>query len=200
MKTNYVRLSENQVNVVRGLISTAEGKQNEAKVVLKAIRHELKVNSTLEDHVVAVDIDNNWNRFLELWALQMPHVWYNGEKQPTVVDWVKDTENFKLKKAIKSYRFTDDEQPQTVANCFNGRVERKTTVNMTEVVTLKSGYELEVPSRDENGDIITTEEVKTFVPKAKSKWGFSKTLVEAFLAAADDLEEELWNKKQQESK
>ena len=191
MKTKFQVLSEEQVKSLNSLINGTEKRTMSYSFVLKEIRKDLKKNGAVD---IANTIDENWKRFLELWALQMPHVIYNGSKVPTVVDWVEDPEGkFKLEKAIKSYRYTDDEEVK-VEGCTDGRIKREVTCKMMEVITYASGFSKEVPSLDEEGKPITETTTKTFVPKEKSAWGFTKTLVAAFIAATDDLLCELASK------
>lgn len=191
MKTTYSAICEDSVKGLQAIISNTEKRTLDREFVLREIRKDLKKS----DLDLAKVIDANWKRFLELQALEMPHVIYNGHKNPTIVDWVKDPENkFKLEKAIKSYRYTDDEEITKVKGTFNGRITRTIKDTKKEVITYASGYCKEVPSLDENGKTIETEVTISLVPKEKSAWGFTKTMVEAFIAAADDLLIEL-NKK-----
>lgn len=186
MKTNFVVLSEESVKFLQSKISETEKRTNEYSHVLKEIRKDLK-KSGEEGSELATVIDANWKRFLELHALQMPHVIYNGTKVPTICDWVEDKDGkFKLEKAIKSYRYTDDEVVH-VDGCTNGRIERKVEKAEKVVLTFPSGYTKEFDALDGEGNKIVSEVVVTFVPKVKSSWGYTKTMVAAFIAAADDL-------------
>lgn len=184
MKTNFAVLNEEDVKGLKSLISETEKRTLDREFVLREIRKDLKKSNAK----VAGIIDANWKRFLELQALEMPHVLYNGHSAPTICDWVKDPEGkFKLEKAVKAYRHTDDEEQTIVDGCFNGRIVRKVTETVKEVITYKSGFSKEVAALDENGDTIEQEVEIELVPKAKNTWGFTKVMVEAFIAATDDL-------------
>lgn len=188
MKTNFVVLKEEDVKALKSLISETEKKTLDREFVLREIRKGLKATNSK----LAALIDANWKRFLELQALQMPHVVYNGKSVPTLVDWVKDPEGkFKLEKAIKAYRHTDDEAQTVVDGCFEGRITRLSIEPVKEVITYKSGFTKEVQSYDEEGNPMTEQVEVTLVPKEKSSWGFTKVMVDAFVAAADDLLAEL---------
>lgn len=187
MKKNFAAMNEETIKSLKALIQGTEKRTLEYEFVLREIRKDLKQS----DAALAKTIDENWKRFLELHALEMPHVVYNGHAKPTLVDWVKDTENFKLEKAIKAYRYVDDEAQTKVDGCFDGRIVRTKKEKVTEVITFASGFSKEVPSLDEEGNTIENEVDVVLVPKAKSTWGFTSTMVEAFIAAADDLLEEL---------
>lgn len=183
MKTNYSALSEEAKKAILDLIDNARKESLTLPVVLHGIRKQLKAAGDVE---VAKAIEANWKTFNTLFMFQMPHVVYNGTNTPVVVDWVLDNGKFKLEKAIKSLRYTDDEEV-TIDGCSDGRVSRTISKRKTEIVTLASGYELEVPSRDVEGNYINEDEEVVFVPKAKSSWGFTDVVIKAFLAAADDL-------------
>lgn len=187
MKKNFAAMNEETIKSLKALIQGTEKRTLEYEFVLREIRKDLKQS----DAALAKTIDENWKRFLELHALEMPHVVYNGHAKPTLVDWVKDTENFKLEKAVKAYRYVDDEAQTNVDGCFDGRIVRTKKEKVMETIKFASGFEKEVPSLDEEGNTIEQEVCVTLVPKAKSTWGFTSTMVEAFIAAADDLLEEL---------
>ena len=188
MKTNYAVINEKEIQVLKSLISDTEKRTLEREFVLREIRKDLKkAGSALAD-----TIDKNWKRFLELQALQMPHVIYNGKSTPTIVDWVKDPEGkFKLEKDIKQYLYTDDAEITVVEGCFDGRIVRESIVQKKEIIVYASGFEKEVVSLDKDGKPKTEKMNVTFVPKEKSTWGFTQVMVEAFIAAADDLLAEL---------
>lgn len=187
MKTTFVKLNEEDVKSLKSLISGTEKRTMDREFVLREIRKDLK-SSNAE---LAKVIDANWKRFLELQAFRMPHVVYNGHSMPAICDWVKDSENFKLEKAIKSYRYADDEEETVVEGCFNGRIVRTKEEAVKETITYASGFQKEVASVDENGDPIIQEVEVTLVPKEKSAWGFTNVMVDAFISAVDDLLEEL---------
>ena len=131
MKTNFVALKEEDVKALKAMISETEKRTLDREFVLREIRKSLKATNSK----LAGIIDANWKRFLELQALQMPHVVYNGKSTPTLVDWVKDPEGkFKLEKAIKAYRHTDDEAQTIVEGCFEGRITRSSVEPVKEVI------------------------------------------------------------------
>lgn len=188
MKKNFVALNEETIKALKSLISETEKRTLGYEFVLREIRKDLKATNG----ALAAKIDANWKRFLELWALQMPHVVYNGHAKPTIVDWVKDPEGkFKLERAIKAYRYTEDDAQTAVDGCFDGRIIRTKQEKATEVITFASGFQKEVASLDEEGNAIVNDVDVELVPKEKSAWGFTTVMVEAFIAAADDLMAEL---------
>lgn len=188
MKKNYVAIKEEDVKALKTLISETEKRTLDYEFVLREIRKSLKA----ADGKLAATIDANWKRFLELHALQMPHVVYNGHAKPTIVDWVKDPENkFKLEKAVKAYRYTEDDEQTIVSGCFEGRIVRTKQEKEMETITFASGFQKEMPSLDEEGNPIVNDVDVTLVPKEKSTWGFTSVMVEAFIAATDDLLAEL---------
>lgn len=187
MKTNYSNLSAESVSSLKSLISSTEKRTLELQFVLKEIRKDLKKS----DADLANTIDVNWNRFKELHALNMPHVIYNGSKVPTIVDWVEKPQNYNENKAIKSYRYTGDEEITVCETCIDGAITREKEVAVKFQITHPSGYTEEVTCKDEEGKAIKQQVSMTLVPKAKSAWGFTETMVLAFIAAADDLLAEL---------
>lgn len=187
MKKTFVAMNEETIKSLKALISGTEKRTLTYEFVLREIRKDLKESNA----GLAKVIDTNWKRFLELWALEMPHVVYNGSSKPTIVDWVKDTDTFKLERAIKAFRYVDDEEQTKVEGCFDGRIVRTKQEKQMEVITFASGFSKEMPSLDEEGNAIVNDVEVTLVPKEKSTWGFTSTMVEAFIAAADDLLEEL---------
>lgn len=188
MKTNFVVLNEEDVKGLKSLISETEKRTLTREFVLREIRKDLKASNAK----VAGIIDANWKRFMELHALEMPHVVYNGKAVPTLVDWVKDPEGkFKLERAIKAYRYVDDAEQTKVDNCFDGRIVRTKQEKVMETITFASGFEKEVPSLDAEGNTIVADVEVVLVPKEKSTWGFTSVMVDAFIAATDDLLAEL---------
>lgn len=188
MKTVFVALKDEDVKSLKSLISETEKRTLNYEFVLREIRKDLKA----ANNKLASVIDANWKRFLELHALQMPHVVYNGHAKPTIVDWVKDPEGkFKLERAIKAYRYTGDEEQTAVENCFDGRIVRTMQEKQKETITYASGFQKEVDALDEEGKPIVNEVQVELVPKEKSAWGFTTVMVEAFIAATDDLLAEL---------
>jgi hypothetical protein len=187
MKTNYSNLSAESVSSLKSLISSTEKRTLELQFVLKEIRKDLKKS----DADLANTIDVNWHRFKELHALNMPHVIYNGSKVPTIVDWVEKPQNYNENKAIKSFRYTGDEEITLCDTCIDGTITREKEVAVKFQITHPSGYTEEVTCKDGDGKPIKQTVNMTLVPKAKSAWGFTETMVLAFIAAADDLLAEL---------
>lgn len=187
MKTTFKSLNAETVGNLKSLISNTEKRTLDYTFVLKEIRKDLKKTET----DLANTIDVNWKRFLELWTLNMPHVMYNGQKKPVVVDWVEKPQNYNENKAIKSYRYTGDEGITTCETCIDGTIVREKEVAVKFQITHPSGYTEEVTCKDAEGKPIKATNKLTFVPKAKSAWGFTETMVLAFIGAADDLVAEL---------
>lgn len=187
MKTNFVSLNSETIANLKSLISNTEKRTLEYSYVLKEIRKDLKKS----DADVANVIDLNWKRFIELWKLNMPHVVYNGKKDVVVVDWVEKPQNYNENKAIKQYRYTGDETITIPKTCIDGVIVREKEVAVKFQITHPSGYSEEVTCKDADGKPIKQQVNMTLVPKAKSAWGFTETMVLAFIAATDDLLTEL---------
>lgn len=125
--------------------------------------------------------------FMETFALCMPHVWYNGAKKPSIVDFVEKKENSKADKPFKQYRLAGG-----VIHCINNcatEVEATVEVRKEEKVTLESGYVMTVPSRNKDGEIITEKVKKVFVPQNKSVWGYTPVIMNAIIEALRIIEE-----------
>jgi len=56
-----------------------------------------------------------------------------------------------------------------------------------EVVTLASGFQIEVPSRDAKGNYLTEVRSVKLVPRKKSVWGYTDTVKQAIIATLDEL-------------
>lgn len=195
MKTKFQTLSSEAVNSLKSLISNTEKRTIELDYVLKEIRKDLKKS----DADLANTIDKNWKRFKQLHAENMPHIKYNGSKSVTICDWVEKPQNYNENKAISSYRYTGDETITKCDVCIDGVIVRKKEVAVKFQITHPSGYTEEVTCKDGDGKPIKQTVNMTLVPKAKSAWGFTETMVLAFLAAADDLMTELAEQTEQEN-
>jgi hypothetical protein len=187
MKTNYQTLSSEAVNSLKSLISNTEKRTIELDYVLKEIRKDLKKTET----DLANTIDKNWKRFKQLHAENMPHIKYNGKAEVVICDWVEKPQNYNENKAISEYRYTCDDKTTKCDVCIDGTIVREKEVAVKFQITHPSGYSEEVTCKDADGKPIRKIEKMTLVPKAKSAWGFTETMVLAFIAAADDLLSEL---------
>lgn len=195
MKTNYQTLSAESVNSLKSLISNTEKRTLEKDFVLKEIRKDLKKS----DAELANTIDENWKRFKQLHAENMPHIKYNGKKEVVICDWIEKPQNYDANKAISSYRYTGDESITICPNCIDGTIVREKEVATKFTIKHPSGYTEEVTCKDSEGKAIKEIVKMTLVPKVKSAWGFTETMVLAFIAAADDLMTELAEKTEQEN-
>lgn len=125
--------------------------------------------------------------FMETFATCMPHVIYNGtgKDKVVIVDFVEAKENSNLSKAIKQYRLAGGEivKPK---NCV-GVIETEQEVKKMETVTLASGFEVEVVSRDAEGNVLTEIKKTRLVPREKSVWGYTETVMNALIDALEIL-------------
>lgn len=120
-------------------------------------------------------------RFLQVFFQQMPHVVYNGTDKVVVVDWVESEED--CKKPIRQYRLAGE----PLVNCDECIFSATTTkeIKRKEIVTLQSGFVIEVASRDADGNYITEQKEVRLVPREKSAWGYTDTVMQAFIVAIE---------------
>lgn len=123
--------------------------------------------------------------FLEEFKHQMPHVVYNNTKDVIIVDFVAPKKEENLLRAIKEYRLAGKETV-VLEQCV-GMVEDEREETAKEIVRLKSGFEVEVPSRDADGNIIKESKKVKLVPREKSIWGYTDVVRDAFIATLDVL-------------
>ena len=184
-------LSEEQVKRIKVWAKTAKEESEKLSVVLNGIKKQLSKDT--ESNEVAKKIDANWKEFVGLFNLCMPHVVYNGTKTPVVVDWVEAKDTSNLLKAFRQYRFFgEDITIPTNANgevvCV-GSIEREKDEQKTIDFTHPSGYVQKIPLRDAEGKIITEKVMTKYVIREKAIWGYTDTVINAFISAADELME-----------
>jgi hypothetical protein len=115
----------------------------------------------------------------------MPHVVYNNTKDVIIVDFVAPKKEENLLRAIKEYRLAGKETV-VLEQCV-GMVEDEREETAKEIVRLKSGFEIEVPSRDADGNVIKETKKVKLVPREKSIWGYTDVVRDAFIATLDVL-------------
>jgi len=182
-------LSDEQIKRIKVWAKNAKEESEKLTVVLNGIKKQLSKDTESND--VAKCIDANWKEFVGLFMLNMPHVVYNGTKTPVVVDWVEAKETSNLQKAFRQYRYFGEDitTPTNAAGevtCV-GSIEREKEVQKTIDFTHPSGYVQTIPMRDAEGKIITESVMTKFVVREKSIWGYTDTVVSAFINAADEL-------------
>ena len=121
--------------------------------------------------------------FMEVFATCMPHVIYNGTHKVVIVDFVEAKENSDLTKAIRQYRLAGGEIVKQ-EGCA-GFIETEQEVKKMETVTLASGFQVEVVSRDADGNVITETKKTRLVPREKSVWGYTDVVMNALIAALE---------------
>ena len=179
-------LSEDQIKAIKTWAKNAKETSEQLNVVLNGIKRQLSKDT--ESNAVAKLINANWNDFKGLFMYQMPHVVWNGTKTVVPCDWVEAKENSKLDKAIRAYRYGENAVKLDV--CV-GHIEGDVEKTVMELITFKSGFTKEVPSLDENGEQIKQTVRVKLVPREKTAWGYTETVINAFIAATDELLAEL---------
>lgn len=128
--------------------------------------------------------------FIDKVISELNYVVYNGTNKKVAIDFVKvDKEDLaKQNRAIREYHIVD-EQPVVLDTCV-WHIERTVDVVKTINYTHESGYVEPIPMRDAEGKKITEKQVKCFVPREKTMWGYTDEVKKAFFAALDAVEQE----------
>lgn len=129
------------------------------------------------------------SHFIALFMDCMPHVTFNGEKKITVVDWVECKDVEKAHRAFREYRIAG-QNAVTLTECKSIVAVEQDGVKVYESVKLASGFTITVPSRDSEGNYIVEKRTINYVPREKSVWGYTETVLGAFLSALEILENE----------
>lgn len=200
-------------DLLRKLIGDEQNDYMSMDKVCNAIKKRMKSGKDIKDEnkqkvgfdydyevgkLYAELVDKNWKLVMGFTRKNMPHVIFNGDTEPTVCDFVKIDDKSKAKRFFKVYQTVEyqgkgkDRKRVAERHDLEGETSNvifvSTTENKTETVTLASGWPIEVPSRDEKGNIITKTVEVMMMPREKGVWGFSETLVDAFIQAIEDLE------------
>lgn len=125
--------------------------------------------------------------FREVVALMMPHYVLNGTDKVIACDYVAATDSNKLSKTIRQYRLSVDSEIVKPEGCATF-VETEVEESKTEKVKLASGWEIEVPSRDAEGNVIKESKKVQLVPRKKSVWGYTKDVKVAIIKAIEYIE------------
>ena len=112
----------------------------------------------------------------------MPHVVYAGTDKVVCVDFVEADPVKDYIAAFTQCRTNVDDEVHTYAEAVTvAQAERE--VNKTEKVTLASGWEIEVPSKDAEGKQLKENKVVNVVPREKTQWGYTSVVKKALLNA-----------------
>lgn len=178
-------LSNEQVERIKSWAKSAKEESDKLSVVLNGIKKQLSKDT--ESNEVAKNIDANWKEFVGLFNYEMPHIIWNGTKSIIPSDFVVVKGELKEKRAFREYRLAGGDIVVLETCAFS--IEGEKEVN--EMTTFKhpSGFEQPIPLRDAEGKIITHTEKVTLVPREKTSWGYTETVINAFIAAADQLME-----------
>lgn len=185
MKTT--KLTDEQVQVIRAWAKAAKEYSERIDVVLNNIKKQLKKESG--DNTAAKAIDKNWKLFKDgLFPAAMPHYRKNGSHAIIVCDWVEQKRDLNI--AFTEYRYIKGEvredETKIEGNCV-GFIKRELDKPKKEVLTYESGFKKEVNALDENGDPIMEKVECELVPRAKTSWGYTDIVIDAFIEAADRL-------------
>lgn len=115
-------------------------------------------------------------------CIAMPHVVYAGEDKVTVCDFVEADPESEYTNYFTAARTSVEDEVHVYTEAVNvAQAERE--VNKTEVVTLASGWQIEVPSKDCEGKSIKEKKVVNVVPREKTRWGYTTTVRKALINA-----------------
>ncbi|MBR1525035.1 MAG: hypothetical protein IJ640_00045 [Prevotella sp.] len=155
------------------------------ETTIAALRQDKTGLGGLYADIVGESRSEERKNFLAVFAQHMPHVVFNGTDKVVMVDWVEAKEDSNLNKAIRQYRLAGGNivRPEVCV----GVVETEQEVKKQEKVTLASGYEMMVVSRDAEGTILTETKKLRLVPREKSVWGYTDTVMNAFIEAIEEI-------------
>lgn len=112
----------------------------------------------------------------------MPWVKYAGEDKITVVDFVEYDEAKEYTVNFTAARTSVDEEVKDWGFASTW-VEAEREVNKTEKVTLASGWEMEVASKDAEGKAIKEKKYIKVTPREKTRWGYTSVVRKALINA-----------------
>lgn len=189
MKT-YKHLSEEDVKTIKKWAKSAKEASEQLNVVLNGIKRQMsKLNA---ENKTAKVIDANWKEFKEEFMFQMPHVVYPGVRKLVPCDWVKANDRTKFNVFFVEFREagkecftfgTSEDGSNNSASYIKGTEEVPDKVKFTH----PSGYVEEIDAKDADGNLITKTVECKLVPREKTAWGYTETVINAFCAAADEL-------------
>lgn len=198
----YKHLSAEDVKAIKTWAKNAKEASEKLTVVLNGIKRQM--SKTNGENKTAKCVDKNWKEFVEEFNNQMPHIVKAGTKKIVPCDWVKATDKTKFNVFFSEYRVAGEELVNFGGEELpNGKISYKTGSfimgKYEEVQKIKfvhpSGHEEEIPEKDKDGNVITKTVECKFVPREKTAWGYTETVVNAFIAAADEIMEREANKK-----
>lgn len=177
--------NEIRENLAKLFKANADKQMSLSKVLettIAALRADKTGMGGLYADVVGDSRSDERKKFLSVFYQQMPHVVYNGTDKVIVVDWV-EAKDQKGTKAIKQYRIAGEamEKPDGCPTFIS--VEKD--VKKMEIVTLASGYSMEVVSRDAEGNVITEKRQVRLLPREKTVWGYTDTVMQAFIVSVE---------------
>ena len=194
VRKSMKNLTEEQVKSIKSWAKTAKEESEKLTVVLNGIKKQLCKEK--QSNLVAKCIDKNWKEFVGLFNLEMPHIVWNGTKAPTPCEWVVAKENSNLNKAFRQYRYAGEDIVK-LDKC-EGSIKREVEEKVMVKFVHESGYVQELAARDKDGNPITMQKECRLVPREKSIWGYTETVINAFVNAADELVELHKNDKDEE--
>ena len=144
-----------------------------------------RIGDDITAAVGATTKDDARKEFVARFMNHMPHVVYNGSDKITVVDFFEAPADAKNDKFIKAFRLAGSDVVE-LETCVNF-VETEQEVKQHEKVTLASGFELDVISRDADGNVISDTKQVRLTWREKTVWGYTDTVKNAIIAALNEL-------------
>lgn len=157
-----------------------------ANKVAAALTTDVLTKEWVKD-LVGASGDRARKVFLQAVAYFHPHFVLNGTKKVIACDFIAATEENVGSKTIRQYRLSVNDEVVRPTNCANV-IETEREESKTEKVTLESGWEIEVPSRDKEGNLIKETKKVQLVPRKKSVFGFTKEMKTAVINAIEAIE------------
>lgn len=158
-------------------------KQLSLSVVLNTTCQALKkdpLTGNLYSHLIGDSGSKERKDFMQRFMLCMPHIVINGKV--VAVDWVAADSEKSYETFFDTYRLSSDSE-QKKLTCKVNQVTDKREVVCKEVVTLASGYQMEVVSKDKDGNNIKEEKEVILVPREKAIWGYTEVVKNAIITA-----------------
>lgn len=180
---------EQKKNLAKVFDAKAEKEQTMdcvANKVAAALTTDALTKSWVKD-LVGESGSKERKNFLQAVAYFHPHFVLNGSKKVIACDFITATEENKDGKTIHQYRLSVNEEVVRPAICANV-VETEREENKMETVKFESGYEMAVPSRDAEGNVIKVMTKVQLVPRKKSVFGFTKEMKTAVINAIEAIE------------
>ena len=186
------------------IIMTNESRESLKKLFTENANKQLSLSTVISTSIAALKKGSMSDRlyaelvgkgkershFISLFMEQMPHVTWNGKKKITVVDWVECKDTEKALRAFREYRLAGEIVDLSGKECMSIISVEKDGIKVMESVKLASGFIITVPSRDAEGNYIITKATVKYIPREKVIWGYTETVMNAFIKALEVLENE----------